>query len=360
MRILRMEVVHLPLPLREPYSIAYETIDHVDNLLVRLITDGPHVGLGVAAPDVGVTGETLRAARGALEDVVEPRIVGSDPLRRAVVLEDLRGALPDHPSVRACVDMALHDLLGKVAGVPVWRLLGGFRDRMATSVTLTIRGQDAMVARAKAFVAEGFGALKIKGGKDLDTDVERVLAVRAAVGPAVELRFDANQGYDPATASSFHERTLSADLSIFEQPTPAASLGALRQVSRSMALPVMADESVLSLADAFRFARGDAMDMVNLKLVKVGGLDSALLINGVARAAKLEVMVGCMDEAELSIASGLAFALSRPNVEFADLDGHLDLLDDPTTGCVRLERGVLIPSESPGFGLVDVPDSAGS
>ena len=358
MRILRVEVVHLALPLRAPYTIAYETIGAVDNLLVRLVTDGPHVGLGVAAPDVGVTGETLQTARDALRDVVEPLLVGSDPLRRAVVLEALAQALPSNPSVRACVDMALHDLLGKVAGLPVWRILGGYRDRMVTSVTLSIDGEERTVDQALAFVAEGFQALKIKGGLDVERDIEAVLAVRAAVGPNIELRFDANQGYDPAVAHDFHLRSRGADLSMIEQPTPATALGELRQVTRSVALPVMADESVLSLADAFLFARGDAMDMVNLKLVKVGGLDAALLINGVARAAGLEVMVGCMDEAELSIASGLAFALSRPNVEFADLDGHLDLLADPTVGCVRLEAGVLFPSDGPGFGMEDVPDSA--
>jgi L-alanine-DL-glutamate epimerase-like enolase superfamily enzyme len=354
MRVRGVQIVALSLPLRAPYTIAYETIDHVTNLLLRIETDGPHVGLGIAAPDVGVTGETAASAERALRDVVEPLLLGNDPLRRGVLLEALRAALPGNPSVRACVDMALHDLMGKVAGLPVWKMLGGYRDRMATSVTLSIVDRDAMVLQARAFAAQGFRSLKIKGGLDLDGDVERVLAVRAAVGPAMDLRFDANQGYTAASAERFHHATVSARLSIIEQPTPAGELSALRRVSHTVPLPVMADESVLSLADVFLFARGDAMDMLNLKLVKVGGLDAASQINGVARAANLEVMVGCMDEAELSIASGLAFALSRPNVEFADLDGHLDLIDDPTTGSVRLQDGVLFPSDEPGFGLTDV------
>lgn len=354
MKILRVEVQTLPLRLREPYTIAYETVDQVDNLLLRLITDTPHVGLGISAPDEGVTGESPAQALWALREVVEPLLVGADPLRRAVLTEALRDALPKNPSVRAAVDMALHDLLGKAAGLPVWRMLGGYRSSIATSVTLFIGDTADTVVRARAFADQGFRALKLKGGVDVDADVERVLAVRAAIGPKIGLRFDANQGYSPAQAIDFHKRTQSAELALIEQPTPAEALSALRQVTGKVAVPVMADESILSLADAFLLAKGEFVDMMNIKLVKVGGLDAALLMNSVGRAAGLEVMVGCMDEAALSIASGVAFALSRRNVEFADLDGHLDLLDDPTTGCLRLEEGVLFPSEEPGFGLVDL------
>ena len=354
MRIVRVELARLPIRLREPYTIAYETVDSIENHLVRLVTDGPHVGLGIVAPDEGVTGETAESAWSVLHQVVVPMLTGADPLWRGRWMEELADALPSHPSVRAAVDMALHDLLGKTAGLPVWKLLGAYRDAFPTSVTLFIEPEPAMVRRAVRFVDEGFRALKLKGGQSVEEDIGRVWAIRRAVGPHIELRFDANQGFDPDTARHFHMATRDANLSLFEQPTRADALGELRSVSASVPLPVMADESVLSLADAFLFARGDAMDMVNLKLVKVGGLDAAMMINAVARAAGLEVMVGCMDEAALSIASGLAFALSRRNVEYADLDGHLDLLDDPTQGCVHLERGVLRPSEAPGFGLVDV------
>ncbi len=353
MRITAVEVRPLPLRLVEPYTIAYETVDSVENVLIRIEIDSGHVGLGVAAPDEEVTGESAQAARRALTDVAEPLLHGADPLRRAVITEAMVAALPGNPSVRAAVDMALHDVMGKAAGMPVWRILGAYRDCMATSVTLFITDGDETVRRARDFVAQGFRALKVKGGIDVAADIERIHAVRHAVGPDIALRFDANQGYDVADAVRFHEATRAVALQMFEQPTPASSLDQLRRVSRAVALPVMADEAVVSLADAFLYARGDAMDMVNLKLVKVGGLDSAMLINAVARAARLEVMVGCMDEAALSIASGLAFALSRRNVEFADLDGHLDIVGDPTAGAVTLRDGVLYPSDEPGFGLVD-------
>jgi L-alanine-DL-glutamate epimerase-like enolase superfamily enzyme len=354
MRIVRVEVRRLPLTLRESYTIAYETIHSVDNVLVRLVTDGPHVGLGISAPDHGVTGETVAASEAALRDVVAPLLTGEEGLRRALLTEQLIEGIPDLPATRAAVDMALYDLLGKHAGVPVWRLLGGYRASIPTSVTLFISPVADAVHRARAFAADGFRALKIKGGVDVDEDIARVLAIRRAVGDDLELRFDANQGYTADDAGRFFEATRAVGLTVLEQPTPADQLGAMREVVGLVGTPVMADESILSLTDAFRFARRDAMDMINLKLPKVGGLDAAVLINGVARAAGLEVMVGCGDEAALSIASGLAFALSRRNVELADLDGHLDFDDDPTAGCVHLRGGVLWPDEAPGFGIVDL------
>ena len=350
MKIVRCEAWLVPLVLTEPYTIAYETVSTVTNVFLRIETDRGIAGYGCAAPDEQVTGETASATLAILAGAVADLVKGSDPFRSALILERLRSRLPAAPSARAAVDMALHDILGKVAGVPVWKLLGGYRSRIKTSITIGILPENETVAQARERVAQGFKCLKLKGGKSMQEDVARVRKVREVVGKSIELRFDANQGFTVAEARDFVAQTQQAKLELLEQPTPRSEPDQLGKVARTVPLPVMADESLMDLLDAFRLARRDLVDMVNVKLMKVGGIADALQVNAVARAANLEVMVGCMDESALAIAAGLHFALARPNVVYADLDGHLDLGDDPAADTVLLKEGVLYPRSRPGLG----------
>ena len=350
MKITRVEAWLVTMRLAEPYAIAYDSITEASNVFVRIETSGGVCGYGCAAPDPYVTGEDTTAVLTALNETAGPAIKGSDPLRHAMLMERIKKVLGSMPSARAAIDMALFDIVGKVAGLPLWRLLGGYRRRIRTSVTIGILPERETVSAARDLISRGFDCLKLKGGSDVEQDISRVLKVREAVGQETRLRFDANQGYTVEQSLRFVEATRDAGLELLEQPTPMGEIDLLGRVRRRAALPVMADESLKTLRDAFRLARRGLVDMVNVKLMKAGGIADAIQINAVARAARLEVMVGCMDEAALGIAAGLQFALARPNVAYADLDGHLDLIDDPSAGSVRLEAGTLIASEDPGLG----------
>jgi L-alanine-DL-glutamate epimerase-like enolase superfamily enzyme len=203
MRITRLEAWPVKMQLAEAYTIAYERIDSATNVFIRIQTDKGFVGYGCAAPNAEVTGETPKTVLQICRDVIEPALQRADPLRLAMLAEKLKPILSDNPSAMAMVDMALHDLLGKIAGLPIYLLLGGFRTRIKTSVTIGILSSAETVVKA---------------------DIERVIKVREAVGGRIELRFDANQGYTEAEALRFVEKVRPANWRLSSnQPTGVIS-----------------------------------------------------------------------------------------------------------------------------------------
>ncbi len=351
MQITRMEIVPVTMKLVEPYTIAYETVSSTTNIFLKIETSTGLTGFGCAAPDIEVTAETPESVISDCKNFVEPKLKGVDPLRYIYQLNKLKSDLQKSPSTLAMVDMALFDIVGKTAGISLYKLLGGYRDRMKTSVTIGIMPLQETIDQARKYKSMGFKVLKIKGGKNVDIDIERMIKVREEIGKEIDLRFDANQGYTVDESLKFVNETKAVKIELIEQPTPKGEPDLLGRVTDNVSIPVMADESLMDLRDAFRLARRDLVDTVNVKIMKVGGINVALQINAVAKAANLEVMVGCMDESALGISAGLHFALARPNVEYADLDGHLDLIGDPADGAVILKEGVLYPTNKPGLGF---------
>lgn len=350
MRITKISYERLDLKLAVPYTIAYETIDRTTNFILKIETDGKWTGYGCAAPDQAVTRETPEDVELAIKNELTDYLVGKDPFTYARLLRDLKQILGNRASSLAMVDLALHDLISKKAEVPLYKFLGGYRSSIPTSITIGILSMEETIKHAKEYVGQGFSILKIKGGSDLEEDVAKMNALHAMY-PNVTWRFDGNQGYSVSDSISFIKETEAIDLEMLEQPTIVGAEEHLGQVTNEVATPVMADESLKTLADAFRLAQHKRINMVNIKLQKVGGIMVGMHINSVAKSANLQAMVGCIDECGLGIAAGLHFALSRPNIMYADLDGHLELLDDPYKDIFALKNGILFPSEKYGLGV---------
>lgn len=351
MKITRLEIKVHEMQLSDPYEIFYEYVDKCVNIFIRAETDTGITGYGCAAPDKMVTGESIQSVINDFNSVIEPILKNEDPFRYGYLLEELKHKLTSSPSTLAMADMLLLDMVGKKAGEPLYRYLGGYRTCMPTSITIGIMPVKDTIEKAKDFVARGFYILKLKGGKDVENDIEKVIRLRESLGDTVRIRFDANQGYDLGNATHFCEATRYCSIELLEQPTPREYGELLGMVSRKVAIPIMADESIMNLRDAFRFTTNDFADMINIKLMKAGGIREAFHIDSLASAAGMETMIGCMDESGLAIAAGLHFALSRTNVIYADLDGHFDLQDDPAHDAVILREGVLYPTGKPGLGF---------
>jgi L-alanine-DL-glutamate epimerase-like enolase superfamily enzyme len=348
MQITRLEAWPVRMPLSEPYTIAYETVDSTTNVFVRLHTDTPHVGIGCAAPDPYITGETPADVLAALDEAA-PVVARQDPTRPAAVYARVRNVIGSRPSTLAALDMAVLDLLGKECGQPVWKVLGGSRASVAAGMTIGILDETATVAEARRWTGQKFRFLKLKGGRDPAGDAVRVRKVREAVGPDVLLAFDANGGFSVEQAAAFLVCCDGLMLQFLEQPTPRDRPDWLAEVQRRTDVPVMADESLVTPRNALELVNG--VRLFNVKLMKVGGIQPALAIDAVGEAAGTGVMVGCLDESALSITAGLHFALARPNVWYADLDSHFALVDDPAAGAVVCRDGRLYPNAAPGLGV---------
>lgn len=221
---------------------------------------------------------------------------------------------------------------------------------MLTDMTIGIESKEITVKRALKHYKEGFRALKIKVGLDLEGDVKRVAAVRDAVGPKVQLRVDANQGYTVDQAVVFCEAMKTLDVVLVEQPVKAEDYAGLKKVKERSPVPIMADECVKDVADARRVIKDHAVDLINIKLMKSAGIHDAIAINRLAAEAGIGTMVGCMGEIQLSIAAGLHFVLSSDNVRFADLDSHFNVVDDPSSG-LEFSDGRLCAPDKTGLGI---------
>jgi L-alanine-DL-glutamate epimerase-like enolase superfamily enzyme len=254
---------------------------------------------------------------------------------------------------KAAVDIALHDLWGKLSGRPLYRLLGGTPREIATDCTISLNQPDEMVRDALEALGDGYQALKVKVGGDFRADVERLRAIRGAVGAGALLRVDANQGWRPKEAirSIKAMEDLGLDIELVEQPVPYYDIEGLKRVTDSVDTAVLADESVYSARDALRLISLRAADMINIKLMKSGGISGALAICAMAESAGMECMIGAMMEGKVSVTAAAHLALSRRVITKYDLDPPILCAKDPVRGGASYAGPFISLPDTPGLGI---------
>ena len=356
MRIEAVEVWREHLPLTKPYTISRETIADVELSFVRIHAAGLS-GAGCASPAVEVTGESPESCRAAL-DAASHLLVGEEAFAIGRLARRLERELPATPAARAACDMALWDLLGRHLGVAVVDLLGRVHEALPTSVTIGIQPAAEAVEAAREYVAQGFRALKVKLGRDVGEDTDRLRRIREAVGPGVALRTDPNAGYDAEELRRYLAETASLDLEFCEQPVARGGEAAFDGLDAAERAGLAADESVHDLADAGQLLREPRpYGIFNLKLMKCGGISPAVRIAHLAEGAGVELMWGCNDESRISIAAALHVALASPATRYLDLDGSFDLARDLAGGGFVLADGRLHTAPGAGLGVAWVEGS---
>lgn len=345
--ITHTEIFRLSIPM-EPFVIATEVSTVAQNIFIRMHSSDGLTGMGECSAFPMLTGETQSTCFEVGKDLAR-LIKGKDAYDIAGRMNEMDAYIARNTTIKSAFDMAMHDLSAKRDGIPLYEFLGGKRKRIVTDLTIGIDEPANMAETATDFVARGVRTIKVKLGKNGKEDVERIRLIRAAVGPDITLRIDANQGWDFATAVETLNALAGYDIQFCEQPIHHHYDNLLPELRRQSPVKIMADESVCNHFDAIRIIESGGCDFINIKLAKSGGILEAIRIADVAATYGIPCMLGGMLESRLGLTAKVHLAMSHENIVFHDLDtcllGHLE---DPVTG----------GAEYRGFDL-EVPDSPG-
>lgn len=356
MKITNVRLGRISVPLRTPFKTALRTVNSVEDVIVEIHTDDGRIGYGEAPPTGPITGDTTLGIIGAIQDHISKAILGRDVDDFEDIMVAVQKSIVGNTSAKAAVDMALWDLYGQLYHLPVYKLLGGARKNIVTDITISVNDPDTMVRDALIALDRGYDCLKMKVGINPDLDVARLKAVRQAVGNDVSIRIDANQAWNPKQAvrilNAMQEQGLQIEL--VEQPVAAHDLEGMKYVTDRSFVPVLADESLYSPADAATILRTGAANLLNIKLMKCGGLYNALKICTMAEVYGVECMIGCMLEAKISVNAAVHLACARKVITKVDLDGPVLCSEDPILGGSCFDEKNITVSDGPGLGILGV------
>lgn len=357
MKIISIETGHISVPLKKPFKTALRTVNRVEDVLVKITTDCNMVGYGEAPPTGVITGDTTGSIIGAIEEHIKKNIIGMDIENLEEIMLKLNGCIIKNTSPKAAVDIALYDLYGQLYGAPLYKLLGGYRKELTTDITISVNSPEEMAIDSVDAIRLGYNTLKIKVGRDSAMDIKRLKAIRKAIGYDSNIRIDANQGWKPKEAVFTIRKMEDAGLNIefVEQPVAANDIQGLKYVTNNISIPVMADESVFSPKDALNIMQTRAADLINIKLMKTGGIYNALKICSMAEIYGVECMIGCMLESKISVNAAVHLAAAKSIITKIDLDGPSLCSEDPIIGGSVINESIITLSEEPGLGIKSVP-----
>ncbi|RYF95298.1 MAG: dipeptide epimerase [Chitinophagaceae bacterium] len=349
--ITQVEIYKLFVPLKEPFVISLGPIANAENVVVILRTDKGISGFGECSPFMSINGESMDTCF-VVGQYFARLLKGKNPLDIEQCIEDMDRLIYGNQSIKSAFDMALYDIASQNAGVPLYRFLGGDNSKtIITDYTVSIGEPAQMAADAVKIKSEGYPAIKIKLGRNGATDVERIRAIRQAVGNEIPLRIDANQGWSVPEAIETLTALSVFDIQHCEEPIPRWAFMQLPEVKKQSPIPIMSDESCGDHHDAKRLIDLKACDYLNIKLGKSGGIYKALKMVALAEKAGMHLQVGAFMESRLAMTAFAHFSLCSPMIEHFDFDTCLMFSEDPVTDGIRYEsNGVVKITETPGLG----------
>ena len=352
MKIRTIQIGKVSIPLKKPFKTALRVATSMEDIIIKVVTECGAIGYGTAAPTAVITGDTRGSIIEAIQVLIGPKLIGERIDELENIMAIINKAAVRNSSAKAALDMACYDLFAQKYGMPLYKLLGGAANKTYSDITVSVNEPSEMARDAVEYVAAGFTELKLKIGTDAIIDVERVRAIRQAVGKNIRIRCDANQGWQPKAVRTIRRfEDCGLDIELVEQPVAAQDIAGLKFVTDNVDTDIMADEAIFSPWDALQVISCRAADLINIKLMKAGGLYNAQKIAAIAEACGMELMIGCMMESAVGAGAAAAFAAGRRSVTRADLDAPLLTSANPVIGGARFSGREIILPDAPGMGI---------
>lgn len=356
MKITGINIFAEDIPLKQPFVTSKRSISVIRDYVLRIDTDEGICGYGACAPTPVITGDTVGSILFAVNEVYAPLLVGQTVSEELLPL--VQKALFHNSSPKAAVDIALYDLLSKEKGLPLYRYLGAENKAVTleTDATVSLGTPDVMVDEAKKHLSEGFTAIKVKLGGPKELDVERMTALAPLFGTDIKVRLDANQAWtveDAVYVCAACEK-LGLNIELIEQPVHYADLDGMVAVTKAVSYPILADECVFGPDEARRILKMGGCNLVNIKLMKCGGIYEALKIQKIAEEYGVSCMLGCMMEGPVSITAAAHFG-AAVGINCYDLDAPYLCKEYPIEAYTRYEgKNIYIPTEGTGLGITKI------
>ena len=354
MKIQSIETFEVSVPLVKPFKTALRTVTTAHSIYVVMTDEAGRKGYGEAPPTHVITGETLISIKHTIDAILAPALIGKDLANAEQLFTILHETIIGNTSAKAALDMAIFDLLAQQVNQPLYRYLGGYRETVETDFTVSVNEPSEMAEDAKQYVNDGFDVLKIKVGiGNISDDIARIKAIREHAGYDIKLRLDANQGWavKEAVKAIRHMEDAGLDIELIEQPVIKHDFEGLKYVTNHTYTPIMADESVFSPVDLRRLLEMRAADLVNLKLMKSGGIYKAMQMNKMAEAYGVECMVGSMIETKIGLSAAAHFAASQRNITRYDFDAPLMLAKETIDGGIEYQGRIITFTKDAGLGI---------
>lgn len=349
MKITKITGYQIKLPLKEPFVINYATYPYMPALILAIETDEGITGYGEAVPDEHVNGEHVNAAFEIMQHVITPALINKNPLDINAILNMLDDLIIHNPSIKAAVDIALHDILGKKAGLPLYELLGGrTKDRLSYAKVLSVKPFEQLKSDIDTLIEQGYNVIKVKLGGDVVSDCRKLEQILEYVDESIEIRVDCNQAWSsPKHVAQMVNQLDYPNLMWIEQPLRYNECEGLNYLYDHMNVPLMVDESILNVKQLAQ--RNIKTDLINVKLMKCGGIKAAINIINYAEAHDIPCQIGSMVESSIGSAAGYHVAMSQRNVQSTELTGPLLFSKD--IGNLKYGIPYVFLSDAPGLGI---------